>query len=288
MSDNFVEKSFLYLLGLSVLLHLAVYQVISLIPPPKPSLEQQATMVDLAELPELTPPRVKEPAPEPQSRKRAPEPQRITREPERIPLIPRVTPRSFPPERTPSPQTPGPTAAPSQPAPRSAEPSRLPQESREPVARGEGLFKPKTGAPVDSARLFPSAGKLARLEENYRRKYDREIEKGETSFLNTDDIRFGSFLRRFETAVYGTWRYPEAALMRGIQGTTPVRITFNRNGEITNVELLESSGSGILDDEVFRTLKKLGPVGSFPKGYGSDSFKLIAFFQYGIGGGRLR
>ena len=63
MPDKFVEKSFLYLLGLSVLLHLAVYQVISLIPPPKPSLEQQATMVDLAELPELPPPRVKEPEP---------------------------------------------------------------------------------------------------------------------------------------------------------------------------------------------------------------------------------
>lgn len=293
MSDNFVEKSFLYLLGLSVLLHLAVYQVISLIPPPKPGIREQATMVDLAELPELPklpPPSVKEPEPKPQPEKSEPQPQRITREPERVPVIPHppATPRSFPRERVPAPQTPGQPAAPGQPAPRSAEPSRIPQESREPVARGEGLFRPKSGATVDSAKLFPSAGRLARLEENYRRKYDREIEKGETSFLNTDDIRFGSFLRRFETAVYGTWRYPEAALMRGIQGTTPVRITFNRNGEITDVELLESSGSGILDDEVFRTLKKLGPVGSFPKGYSGDSFKLIAFFQYGIGGGRLR
>ena len=291
MSDNFVEKSFLYLLALSLLLHLGIYQLIALIPPPKPSLEQQATMVDLAELPELPklpPVRATEPEPRPVPKKPAPQPQRITREPERsVPLIPRAPAplaRRAPslPQPAPSPVPPGATS------PRVAEPSRPPQPSREPVARGEGLFKPKSGASADAPKLFPSAGKLARLEESYRRKYDREIEKGETSFLNTDDVRFGSFLRRFETAVYGVWRYPEAAIMRGIQGTTPVRITFNRNGEVVNVELLESSGSGILDDEVLRTLKQIGPVGSFPKGYGSDTFKLIAFFQYGIGGGRLR
>lgn len=141
---------------------------------------------------------------------------------------------------------------------------------------------------IAPSKLFPSAGKLARMEENYRRKYGREIERGEANFLNTDDIRFGSFLRRFETAVYETWRYPEAALIRGIQGTTPVRITFNRNGEIVQVELLDTAGSKILDDEVMRTLKHLGPIGSFPKGFTGDVYKLIAFFQYGIGGGRLR
>jgi periplasmic protein TonB len=289
MSDNSVEKTFLYLLGLSLLLHLAIYQLIALIPPPKPTMEQQATMVDLAELPELPPVRPKEPEPKPQVKKPAPQPQRITKELERrVPVLPRVappTPQSPKAYRVPAAPLPG---TPTEPAPRVAEPSRLPQETREPVTRGEGLFRPKSGASADAPKLFPSAGKLARLEESYRRKYDREIEKGETSFLNSDDIRFGSFLRRFETAVYGVWRYPEAALVRGIQGTTPVRITFNRSGEIVNVELLESSGSGILDNEVLRTLKQVGPVGSFPKGYSSDSFKLIAFFQYGIGGGRLR
>ncbi|MEI8355069.1 MAG: TonB C-terminal domain-containing protein, partial [Deltaproteobacteria bacterium] len=70
----------------------------------------------------------------------------------------------------------------------------------------------------------------------------------------------------------------------GIEGVTAVKITFNRKGEIMGdgVQLLESSGSRILDGEVFRTLAKLGPVGSFPKGFDKDKFYLIAFFQYGI------
>lgn len=123
---------------------------------------------------------------------------------------------------------------------------------------------------------------MAQLEESYRRKFEKDVAEGDTTFLNTDDIQFGSFLRRFENSIYGVWRYPEEAARNGIQGITPVKITFNRQGVIVDVELLESSGSKILDDEVRRTLKLIGPVGNLPKGYNKDKFKLIAFFQYGV------
>src|SRR6266568_3371550 len=115
---------------------------------------------------------------------------------------------------------------------------------------GESILKPKGREVPELSKLFPSAEKLARLEESYRKKYESEVEAGETKFLNTDDIQFGSFLRRFETAIYGVWRYPADAARLGIEGVTPVRITFNRQGEIVNVELLNSSGSKILDEEV--------------------------------------
>ena len=131
------------------------------------------------------------------------------------------------------------------------------------------------------AQLFPGANRLAKLEESYRRKFENDIAEGDTRFLNSDDIVFGSFLRRFEGAVYGVWRYPQEAAMKGIEGITPVRITFNRRGEITNIQQLESSGARILDEEVLRTLRAIGPVGGFPKGYDKDEFHLIAFFQYG-------
>ena len=134
----------------------------------------------------------------------------------------------------------------------------------------------------------PRSGKLARLKESYLKKYETEVAEGETKFLNTNDLEFGSFLRRFETEVQQVWHYPRAALLREIEGVTPVRITFKRGGEIVQVELLQSSGSRILDDEVLRSLRQLGPIGSFPKGYSGEAFKLIAFFEYGIGGGRLR
>ncbi len=182
---------------------------------------------------------------------------------------------------------------------RPAIPRRPPTIAGPPGKRGvpdlpaESVLRPEAVTPSvkklpELAKLFPSAERMAKLEESYRKKYDTEIEEGETRFLNTDDIQFGSFLRRFETAVYGVWAYPEAAARAGIQGVTPVRITFNRQGEIENIQLLHSSGSRILDDEVFRALRALGPIGSLPKNYSKDHFNLIAFFEYGLIGGSGR
>lgn len=306
MSDRYVEKNFLWLLALSLLLHLAVYEVASHIPSEKPKTAEQTTMVDLTDLPE-PPAEPQKPRPEAPRPEAAPRPAaRPTPQPElplkpqrehiagkRQPVIRETAPRASQ-ESRPLPQSsrsaaparPAEPASPAGPTARRAEPAPQAKAGSEPVTRGDGIFKPKTGE-GSRPQLFPSANRLARLEESYRRKYADELEDGETRFLNTDDIRFGSFLRRLETAIYGVWRYPHEALVRGIEGTTPVRITFNRKGEIVHVELLESSGSEILDREVMRTLKQIGPIGSFPKGYSSDSFKLIAFFHYGNGGGRL-
>jgi protein TonB len=158
------------------------------------------------------------------------------------------------------------------------------QQQLQPGSSAAGLLKPKeltSRQPQSVQRLFPGANRMAKLEESYRRKFESDVSEGDTRFLNSDDIVFGSFLRRFEGAVYGVWRYPQEAAMRGIEGITPVRITFNRRGEITNIQQLESSGARILDEEVIRTLRAIGPVGGFPKGYDKEEFHLIAFFQYG-------
>ncbi|HBA87146.1 MAG TPA: TonB-dependent receptor [Geobacter sp.] len=280
MADRYVEKSFLYLLVLSLLFHLAVFLFISRMPQDEFKGVQEPTMVDLTEIPDL-PKETKPQLPEPKIKRHSEKPQRVAKEmaPRSKGEIDRIAPPPRSAHRMSRP-APGPVA-------RRPEPPSQPDRSPAPVTRGEGILKPRTAPSVDRPKLFPSATRLARLEEAYREKYRSEVEDGETRFLNTDDIQFGSFLRRLETAIYGVWHYPQAALLRGIEGTTPVRITFSRKGEIVRVDLLETSGSKILDDEVLRSLNQLGPIGSFPKGYSGEQFKLIAFFHYGNGGGRL-
>jgi periplasmic protein TonB len=356
-----LEKTFLHLLGLSVLLHLAMYQVVGLLPPEKPKAAPQPTVVDMVDLPEpakpksqpkatkpkaepvkpskpkLEPPKLEPPKPPPLPKQEPPKPPPAPKpeplkpvllpkpalEPHArpappIPIIPRQTRLGDKTQRVekemapkgdrevghvtsqpPKPQPPSPPkAAPrpnvSEPAVRKAERGGMPLErgGTVPVARGEGLFKPKPkdgarqGAKegVSRARLFPSGSHQARLEESYRMKYLKEVEEGKAMFLNTDDIRFASFGRRFSDAVYDIWRYPEQALRQRIDGATLVKITFKRDGEIANVELLESSGSKVLDDEVFRTLNKLGPVGPLPQHYKQDTLNVITLFHYSING----
>ncbi len=275
MTETSVEKKLLYLVLLSALLHGGMFALLLNLPPGKPASSPEPLMVDLQDIPALPPPREKLP---PVTRK-ADEYRRVPRE---------MAPKGEVQRDLPAPP-PQPGGAPQavQPGPPVVQPSRgEPSADRSP--RDE-LFRRKSGdRPAESVNLYPSAAKMARLEESYRKKYGPEVAEGQASFLNTDDILFGSFLRRFENAVYGVWRYPAEASRMGIEGVTPVKITFNRRGEIVGKELLQSSGSKILDDEVLRTLSQVGAVGSLPRGYDKETFNLIAFFHYGIVGGVRR
>ena len=271
MPDRYIEKSFLYLLGISLLLHAAVFAALYFFPPVQPEPPKEPVFIDLQQMPELKP----QPAQRQQeTQRRSEQRSRVERE---------MAPRGDAPKDSLTVEKNA--VPPGKPAPAARSPQ--PSAGRAPVTPGSsaaGLLKPKeqiARQQLTTANLFPGANRLAKLEESYRRKFENDIAEGDTRFLNSDDIVFGSFLRRFESAVYGVWRYPQEAALRGIEGITPVRITFNRRGEIVNIQQLESSGARILDDEVLRTLRAIGPVGGFPKGYDKEEFHLIAFFQYG-------
>src|SRR6266702_2872405 len=260
MSDRYIEKSFLYLLCISLLLHLGVIAWLYFFPPVSPA-PKEPVFIDLQQMPELK----KQLVPHQQETKRRSE--------ERIRVPAESAPR-------------GDASRDLQAVDKQAAPSRAVPEQPPvtPDSSAASLLKPKERAAQQApsvAHLFPGANRLAKLEDSYRRKFEADVAEGDTRFLNSDDIVFGSFLRRFEGAVYGVWRYPQEAAIKGVEGITPVRITFNRRGEITNIQKLDTSGSPILDEEVIRTLKAIGPVGGFPKGYDKDEFHLIAFFQYG-------
>ena len=276
MSDRYIEKSFLYLLCISLIFHAGLFAGLYYFPPMQQNPPKEPVFIDLQQMPQPKQP----PEPRKQETKRRSEQQvRVPRETaprgDAVQDLQKRQKQQAPAKEQQSP----PSTRQSQQAPPAA-----PQQQIAPGSSVAGLLKPKEQTARQSptvAQLFPGASGLAKLEANYRRKFEKDVAEGDTRFLNSDDLVFGSFLRRFEGAVYGVWRYPQEAALRGIEGITPVRITFNRRGEVTNIQQLESSGARILDEEVFRTLRAIGPVGGFPKGYDKEEFHLIAFFQYG-------
>lgn len=279
-TDTFIEKTFLYLLGLSFLLHLGLFAVLIYLPQERKIPKSEPIMVDLQDLPPTLEPQPKN---QQEVKRFAEKRRRVARE--TAPRGERERDRFAAPQRPSAPPPAQPQRRGSEFAPWLPERRKAPEF---PVQPDESPLKSRDETVPNLAKLFPSAGKMAKLEESYRKKFGPEVEEGETRFLNTDDIQFGSFLRRFETAVYGVWSYPQEAARLGIEGITPVKITFNRKGEIEKVSIVESSGSTMLDNEVLRTLSLIGPIGPFPKGYNKDKFNLIAFFQYGINRGTSR
>jgi protein TonB len=55
-------------------------------------------------------------------------------------------------------------------------------------------------------------------------------------------------------------RYPETARRQRLTGSVTVRFILDREGQVTLVEVSESSGSPILDEEALATLKRASPM----------------------------
>lgn len=121
---------------------------------------------------------------------------------------------------------------------------------------------------------------LNQIESDWRRKYREDIAKGDTVWMDTEQDLLISFMKRFRDRIYSVWNYPGAAAQRNQQGKCLVRITVSRKGDILNVEMLESSGFRVLDEETVRAIKKGASYGPLPRVYPNDDLKIMAFFEY--------
>jgi TonB family protein len=59
---------------------------------------------------------------------------------------------------------------------------------------------------------------------------------------------------KFATWVFGQIKYPEEAYKNDIQGRVVLQFTIAKDGKVTNVKILRSSGNQLLDDEAVRVV----------------------------------
>lgn len=304
MSDRHIEKSFLYLLALSLLLHLGIYQIVALLPPEQPGWEQKATMVDLTDLPKPPPPIAAKPLPKPKPlpEPKPPEPKPMAKpqllKPVPIPPVARIP--LLPPEKAvpkgaheaapkgdrdrdqivrSAPNLPG-KGDKAEEAARSpgdsASPLRIPEKGGKDAARGEGVFRPQQGDRGELAKLFPSARSLEQIEEGYRKKY-LDAERGDTRLMDTKDPVIGVFSRRYVQALSERLNSLERHDRKGV-GTTILRITVDREGSVIDIRLLYSSGNLALDELAIKASRTVGYVGPLPKKWPHEVYNMIASF----------
>ncbi len=80
-------------------------------------------------------------------------------------------------------------------------------------------------------------------------------------------------------------KYPKSALRRNIQGVVTVSLTLNSNGDIKSLNIVESSGSSILDKEAKELVNKRAPYRKFPEFYSSKEmyFRIPIVFNLNSG-----
>jgi len=82
------------------------------------------------------------------------------------------------------------------------------------------------------------------------------------------------------------WRYPEESAMNGEQGVVRIKFSILKDGTITNINIISSSGYSRLDQEAVNALKTMGQV-PLPDAFGLNILNVDGYFIYSLGGGGI-
>lgn len=143
--------------------------------------------------------------------------------------------------------------------------------------------------PVIDAR--PPAGVLGNALRNLKQYLKNQnldnpqggqTEQGADIQFDSKGVDFGSWLRRFRAQVYSNWLpyIPTAADYQ--QGDVVIQLDIHRDGTITNLRIVRSSGFRPLDNAAFNSLKLSNPTVPLPAGFPDEVAPFTVTFRYMI------
>jgi protein TonB len=113
----------------------------------------------------------------------------------------------------------------------------------------------------------------------------KEKKNDEVNF-NKFEVKYTSYFYKFKRQLYNVWRYPQESAMNGEQGTVRIRFSILKDGSITNINIISSSGYSRLDQEAVNALKTMGQV-PLPDAFGLNILNVDGYFIYSLGGGGI-
>jgi TonB family protein len=98
----------------------------------------------------------------------------------------------------------------------------------------------------------------------------------DTIDLSSPDTKYLSYRQSIAGKLFRTWKYPEKAKEAGEQGVVVLEIPINPDGSIEEPNIVNSSGSAILDEAAIRAAKAAAPFGQTP----DTDLKLHLFVKF--------
>jgi periplasmic protein TonB len=181
------------------------------------------------------------------------------------PVDPRPAPRRTRPE-------PDLRAAPEESAPA---PEHLP-----PTPESVPAPRPEPPPPVPLADLLPRAGDLRPYTQASPPPDPAGGEEREATLTLEDaDIRYKGYLGQVQASIDRTWRWKEAMLAARGGGKVLVRFSLAPEGAVEDVQVVESSGSALLDWEAAEAVRRAF-VPPYPRHWTIERLHLFAQFVY--------
>lgn len=109
------------------------------------------------------------------------------------------------------------------------------------------------------------------------------------SSLASPEIQYLSWYDSIRRKIELVWVYPLEAAQAGAQGEVTIDFVIERNGSVSSIRLVKSSGHKILDDEAIRAIQVVGRArfNPIPKSYNIANLPIRGRFIYIQGGDRM-
>jgi TonB family protein len=157
-----------------------------------------------------------------------------------------------------------------------------PQPTSPPIL-DDGAGKSPNGPPIDPqpARGLGS-GVLHSLQRYLPQTYDNpdggQTDQGADIQFDSKGVDFGPWLRRFRLQIYRNWLIPNAAEFQ--VGELVIQLDIHKNGAITNLRIVRSSGHEALDVAAYNALKLSNPTLPLPAGFPDEVAPFTVTFRY--------
>jgi periplasmic protein TonB len=191
-------------------------------------------------------------------------------------------------------KTRAPAAKPETPAlrevPVPAKSTAVPEATERPAPEGAKVPPAPIPHPVEIPQSAPSPGikeltpsldRLAKMAEE-NGKTAEEGKEEETVSIDSGDEKYTSYLHGVKFKIEGVWRYPEAAKKSELQGRGLISFTVERDGAVSELKLLNSSGYPILDEAIMQAIRTASPFNPMTENMKAKRLNIVASFEYAL------
>jgi TonB family protein len=98
--------------------------------------------------------------------------------------------------------------------------------------------------------------------------------------INTDELKYYSYMLKVKSKIEYIWRYPMAAAERRMEGDLFLNFTIHRDGRVSDIAIISSSGYELLDREAVRALTEASPFAPLPDAWNEDHITITGHFLY--------
>ena len=108
------------------------------------------------------------------------------------------------------------------------------------------------------------------------------FEKEATVSLDSQELKYVSYLSKIKKKIEPLWEYPEQAQAIGLQGKLALYFSIVRDGRLDRLELLSSSGHSLLDEQALKAIRGAAPYFPLPDRLHISRLNIQATFEYRI------